>query len=158
MTPKLYKVAEICELAQLQPYVLKSWEKEFPGIGLQRPDDSGRLYRQADVDQVLRIKQLVFGEGLTLAAARKRLEATGAVEPAVAPVEAAEVMAVLGADAKKRIGYVRDALRSLLQMLDGNSEYQLTPPPAPPVNGGRVALARTRGTASRTKAAARAAT
>ena len=29
MTLKLYKVSEVCDIAQLQPYVLKSWEKEF---------------------------------------------------------------------------------------------------------------------------------
>jgi hypothetical protein len=66
VTPKLYKAAEVCDVAQLQPYVLRSWEKEFPGIGVQKPGDAQRLYRQSDVEQVLRIKQLVFTEGLTL--------------------------------------------------------------------------------------------
>ena len=61
-------------MAQLQPYVLRSWEKEFPGIGVQKSPDSPRLYRQSDIDQVQKIKQLVFGEGLTLAGARRRLE------------------------------------------------------------------------------------
>ena len=74
MAPKLFKAADVCEMAQLQSYVLRSWEKEFPGIGVQREPDSARLYRQSDVDQVLRIKQLVFGEGLTLSGARRRLE------------------------------------------------------------------------------------
>ena len=67
----MYKAAEVCEAAQLQPFVLRSWEKEFPGIGLQKSQESPRLYRQSDVDQVLRIKQLVFGEGLTLSGARR---------------------------------------------------------------------------------------
>ena len=58
----------------LQPYVLRSWEKEFPGIGVQKSQDSTRLYRQSDVDQVLRIKDLVFAEGLTLSGARRRIE------------------------------------------------------------------------------------
>jgi len=53
MTPKLFRSAEVCDIAQVQPYVLRSWEKEFPGIGVQKSDDSPRLYRQADVDQVL---------------------------------------------------------------------------------------------------------
>lgn len=133
MTPKLYKVAEVCEIAQLQPYVLKSWEKEFPGIGLQKADDSGRLYRQTDLDQVLRIKQLVFGEGLTIGGARRRLEESAPVTAAAAAVEVAEAMEALGADARKRIGHVREGLRSLLDMLSesGNGrEYRLTPPPA----------------------------
>src|SRR4029079_6451708 len=74
MAPKMYKAAEVCEVAQLQLFVLRSWEKEFPRIGVQKSADSPRLYRQSDVDQVLRIKQLVFQEGLTLSGARHRLE------------------------------------------------------------------------------------
>ncbi len=69
MTPKLFKATEVCEMTGLQPYVLRSWEKEFPGIGVQKSADSPRLYRQSDVDQVQRIKQLVFAEGLTLSGA-----------------------------------------------------------------------------------------
>jgi len=129
VTPKLYKAADVCELAGLQPYVLRSWEKEFPGIGVQKSPDSPRLYRQADVDQVVRIKQLVFSEGLTLAGARKRLEdspaapSTAASRTSRPPVLAAaemdedEVMDVLGADARARIATVRSGLRSLLDAL-----------------------------------------
>ena len=74
MTPKLFRAADVCEMAQLQPYVLRSWEKEFPGIGVQKSPESPRLYRQSDIEQVQKIKQLVFGEGLTLSGARRRLE------------------------------------------------------------------------------------
>src|ERR687897_2940654 len=90
MAPKLFKAAEVCEMTQLQPYVLRSWEKEFPGIGLQKSVDSPRLYRQSDVDQVLRIKQLVFGEGLTLSGARRRLEESAPSVPAVSDAQGAE--------------------------------------------------------------------
>ena len=74
MTPKLYKASEVCEVTGLQPYVLRSWEKEFPGIGVQKSLDSPRLYRQADVDQVLRIKQLLYEEGYTIRGAQKLLK------------------------------------------------------------------------------------
>ena len=117
MTPKLYKAGEVCEAAGLQPYVLRSWEKEFPGIGVQRSQDSPRLYRQSDLDQVLRIKQLVFGEGLTLAGARRRLEEESPREPDDDNVEMAEVLETLGADARARIAVVRHGLRSLLEVL-----------------------------------------
>jgi DNA-binding transcriptional MerR regulator len=115
VTPKLFRAAEVCEAAGLQPYVLRSWEKEFPGIGVQRSQDSPRMYRQADLDQVLRIKQLVFGEGLTLAGARRRIEETSPARP---DDEArAEVMETLGADARTRIAKVRVGLQSLLDVL-----------------------------------------
>jgi DNA-binding transcriptional MerR regulator len=95
MTVKLYRAVDVCELAQLQPYVLRSWEKEFPGIGVQKSPDAPRVYRQSDVDQVLRIKQLVFSEGLTLAGARRRLEATTPRTPAAERQEVAEVLDAL---------------------------------------------------------------
>ena len=119
MTPKLYRAADVCESAGLQSYVLRSWEKEFPGIGVRKSQDSPRLYRQSDVEQVLRIKQLVFGEGLTLAGARRRLEASPPPADAreAEAAELAEVLDTLGADARARIALVRSGLRSILDVL-----------------------------------------
>jgi DNA-binding transcriptional MerR regulator len=117
VTSKLFRAVDVCELAQLQPYVLRSWEKEFPGIGIQKADDSPRLYRQADVDQVLLIKRLVFNEGLTLAGARRKLEETASRTPAEVDHDVAEVLDALASDARTRIAYVRDGLRSILQLL-----------------------------------------
>jgi DNA-binding transcriptional MerR regulator len=146
MAPRLYKATEVCEMAQLQPYVLRSWEKEFPGIGVQKSDDSPRLYRQSDVDQVLKIKQLVFGEGLTLAGARRKLESDLPLAPPSRAAQAAqvsEVIEVLGADANKRIAHVRDGLRSILHLLDGRGDtYELTPPAPEPGRKPRPIAAR----------------
>ena len=116
MPPKLYKAAEVCEMTGLQAYVLRSWEKEFPGIGLQKSPDSPRLYRQSDVEQVRRIKQLVFGEGLTLSGARRRLEEQ-APTSGVTDEEVADVLEALASDARTRIAHVRDGLRSILKIL-----------------------------------------
>ena len=181
MTPKLYKATDVCEMAQLQPYVLRSWEKEFPGIGVQKSADSQRFYRQSDLDQVLRIKQLVFGEGLTLAGARRRLEAQlTAASPAVAEADDSDaVLETLGQDARARIARVRAGLRSLLDVLshqpgavglspvparrraDGHNrraspladdDYELRPPPAS-TRAAKPAPVKALATASRHKAA-----
>jgi DNA-binding transcriptional MerR regulator len=135
MPPKLYKAAEVCELAQLQPYVLRSWEKEFPGIGVAKPGDGQRLYRQSDVDQVLRIKQLVFTEGLTLSGARRRIEERTAAVTPVSQAEVAEVIEALASDARTRVANVRDGLRSLLKVLSSApgtvvvvDDFKLQPP------------------------------
>jgi DNA-binding transcriptional MerR regulator len=117
MTPKLFRAQEVCDIAQVQPYVLRSWEKEFPGIGVQKSADSPRLYRQADVDQVLLIKRLVFSEGLTLAGARRKLEDTVARTPAAVDHDVVEVLDALATDARTRIAYVKDGLRSILRLL-----------------------------------------
>ena len=155
MTPKLYKAAEVCELAQLQPFVLRSWEKEFPGIGIQKSSESQRLYRQSDVDQLLRIKQLVFGEGLTLSGARRKLEeSTPTPVPSAEEVE--EVIEVLGADVHNRIAHVRTGLRSILVLLDGGKDnYALTPPAVASARQKPRPVAARKSEPARTKIAAR---
>ena len=117
MTPKLYKAGEVCELVQVQLYVLRSWEKEFPGIGIQKSPESPRLYRQSDLEHVQQIKQLVFGEGLTVSGARRRLDETAPVTSAVARSEAAEVLEALGSDARSRLARVREGLREIRSLL-----------------------------------------
>ncbi len=151
MTPKLFRAVDVCEMAQLQPYVLRSWEKEFPGIGVQKSPESPRLYRQSDIDQVQKIKQLVFGEGLTLAGARRRLEQS--VAPGASDEEVAEVLEALASDARTRIASVRDGLRSILRLLSAApgtvvvvDDYRLTPP-TPVKNSRRPLEARSKGRA-----------
>ena len=136
MTQKWYKAAEVCEMTQLQPYVLRSWEKEFPGIGVQKTSDSVRLYRQSDVEQVLKIKQLVFGEGLTPAGARRRIEENNGTSK-VSDQDVSEVLDALASDARTRIAHVRDGLKSILRLLSSApgtvvvvDDYRLEPPSA----------------------------
>ncbi len=150
MTPKLYKAGEVCELLQVQPYVLRSWEKEFTGIGVQgRSPDAPRLYRQSDVEHVQKIKQLVFGEGLTVAGARRKLEAEAPPLAVVSESEAAEVLDALGAGVRARIAMVRNTLRELQSMLGGA--------PVAPSNGHRARPATKRTMAKRSAAPKRAA-
>src|SRR4029453_355725 len=59
MSPKLFRAQEVCDLAQVQPYVLRSWEKEFPGIGVRgKSPDGPRLYRQSAAEHVHGINNL----------------------------------------------------------------------------------------------------
>lgn len=133
-----FKAAEVCEVAEVQPYMLRSWEAEFPQLG-QAPAGGGpRLYGQADVEMVLRIKSLVFGEGLTLAGARRRLDETA--DPSEPPVLVTR--SGLGDEARSRVRVVRDGLRDLLQMLSATGERDLVLTPAPdkrPARGKRRA-------------------
>lgn len=155
MTPKLFKATEVCDLAQLQPYVLRSWEKEFPGIGVSKADGQ-RLYRQSDVDQVLRIKQLVFTEGLTLSGARRRIDETQPpTATGVSEDEVKEVLDALASDARTRIATVRNGLQSILAMLSGApgtrvvvvDDYQLEP--SDPAAGSPPKSAQSRAVAAR---------
>ena len=167
MTPKLYKASEVCEATGLQPYVLRSWEKEFPGIGVQKSVDSPRLYRQADLEHVLRIKQLVFVEGLTLAGARRRLSEELPRTPAAKVRADKDVLDTLGADARSRIELVRTGLRSILHVLSkragttfpelppNGSHRETTLRAVKPANGGRAVQSSANAGRSRPSASAK---
>ena len=105
-----YKAAEVCELAHIQPYVLRSWESEFPKLGVLRAGI--RIYRQSDLEQVLRIKQLVFEEGLTLAGARRRIE-----EENGSTLDALPIEEFVTPEMRERLGRVKDGLRHVLTIL-----------------------------------------
>jgi DNA-binding transcriptional MerR regulator len=112
---ELFKSADVCELTQLQPYVLRSWEAEFPQLGKPATNGAGRVYRRADVDLVLRIKDLVFREGLTLAGARRRLEEEDAGP--VTSVAAVAVDDMLDDFARTKLREVRTGLEAILQLV-----------------------------------------
>lgn len=122
-TPKreVFKAADVCEVAQLQPYVLRSWEAEFPQIG-QAPSAGGaRVYRKADIELVLRIKQLVFEEGLTLSGARRRLEEE---RESTNGHSGALVEEVFGDRVRDRLKGVKAGLESILEMLSKDGQQQ----------------------------------
>jgi DNA-binding transcriptional MerR regulator len=109
----LFRQPEVCDIAQVQPYVLRSWEAEFPDLGVAKTQGAPRVYRRADVERVLRIKHLLFVEGLTLAGARRRMqEQQGTPEP-----DGTALDTLFTNDARERIGQVRQTLRELSAML-----------------------------------------
>ena len=113
----MLKSAEVCEIIKVQPYVLRSWEKEFPDLGMTRTAGGPRFYRASDVERVQRLKQLVFGEGLTIAGARRRLDdERGTPPPDELPFDEPEPPPV-STDTRARIDGVRAGLRALLEML-----------------------------------------
>ncbi len=73
---KLYfRIGEVAELCQLPAYVLRFWETEFPQLKPVKGSTGQRMYRQRDVEFVLRIKKLLYDEGFTIPGARQQLKA-----------------------------------------------------------------------------------
>jgi DNA-binding transcriptional MerR regulator len=68
-----FKIGDVARILDLETYVLRFWETQFPQL---KPNKSGagqRLYRRRDVELILEIKRLVHTEGYTLAGARQAL-------------------------------------------------------------------------------------
>jgi DNA-binding transcriptional MerR regulator len=146
----LFKAAEVCDLVKVQPYVLRSWEAEFPDLGVSKAAGGPRIYRRTDVEQVVRIKHLLLVEGLTLAGARRKLEEDSTPVAADVPV----IDELIGRHARERLTEVKRGLRSILDLLSGKAranEFRLTPQAAPSPSAPRRTMA-ARGKTPRGKA------
>ncbi len=111
----VYKPSEVCAIAGLQPYVLRSWEAEFPNLGI-RGEGRSRLYRREDLDRVLRVKELVFVEGLTLGAARRKLLKEA---PASEDAGTESLDELLGDEVRARLDGIKKGLHAILDLLAG---------------------------------------
>lgn len=124
---RLYKIGEVCRVADVQPYVLRYWETEFPSLAPNKSGGGQRLYTQREIDIILRIKQLLYSEGFTIAGAKKKLEtelaegaapssAPAAEAPPSTPVSTAQKMP--DDASRKALRRVKKELSAILQMLE----------------------------------------
>ncbi len=68
-----YKIGEVCEIVGVQAHVLRYWETEFPMLQPQKNPSGQRTYRRRDVEMAMRVKQLLYEEGFTIAGAKRKL-------------------------------------------------------------------------------------
>jgi DNA-binding transcriptional MerR regulator len=87
-----FKIGDVARICEVETYVLRFWETQFPQLKPNKSGTGQRLYRRRDVELALEIKRLVHTEGYTLAGARQVLEqAHHRPEPQPnLPLEAAE--------------------------------------------------------------------
>jgi len=71
---KLYfRIGEVGRICGLPCYVLRFWETEFPQLKPSKGSTGQRMYRRVDVENVLRVKKLLYEEGFTIAGARQHM-------------------------------------------------------------------------------------
>jgi DNA-binding transcriptional MerR regulator len=99
-----YKIGEACRALDIQPYVLRYWETEFPVLAPTKSKSGQRVYAEKELDIIRRIKELLYDEGYTIAGAKKRLDSELAADPAgaepAAPARPKPVAAVRSVTAK----------------------------------------------------------
>jgi len=119
-----FKIGEVCEITDTQPYVLRYWESEFPALAPAKNSSGQRIYRRRDIDTVLRIKQLLYEEGFTIAGAKKRLESelAGRVDTPIPPGAAEAAGIVADESGRSALRQVREQLREILTLLDRNGK------------------------------------
>ena len=110
---KLYfRIGEVSELCHLPAYVLRFWETEFPQLAPKKSSSGQRLYRQRDVENVLRIKKLLYDDGFTIAGARQYLRSD------LKPTKSQAALPFSSASPKRNeLKYLRAGLQEILGIL-----------------------------------------
>ena len=120
---RYYRIGEVSRITEVRPFVLRYWEEEFPMLEPVKGHQGYRLYRQQDVDLVLKIKRLLYDEGFTIAGARRHLrdlENGGGLEAAAEELTASTVTEGEAVKLnRKMLLDLRDSLRSFLTLLEG---------------------------------------
>ncbi len=75
LPPKLYfRIGEVASLVGVEPHVLRYWEREFRSIRPTKSAKGQRVYSRRDVENLMRVRELLYQEGFTIAGAKKKLE------------------------------------------------------------------------------------
>jgi DNA-binding transcriptional MerR regulator len=108
---KLYfRIGEVASLCHLPAYVLRFWETEFPQLKPVKSSTGQRMYRRRDVENVLRIKQLLYERGFTITGARQQLRSETKVDKTQTTIP-------FPAHSAAELQHVRQGLREILNLL-----------------------------------------
>lgn len=117
---KLYfKIGEVAELTGVKPHVLRYWESEFSPFRPVKSRSQQRLYRRKDVELALRLKDLLYNQGFTIAGAKKKLR-----EPPAADLQDQLTLPLMPSSERLLLDEVRRDLRRLRKSLKVASESE----------------------------------
>jgi DNA-binding transcriptional MerR regulator len=72
-----FRIGEVADLVGVEPHVLRYWEREFRSVRPSKSAKGQRVYSRRDVESLLRVRDLLYREGFTIAGARKKLQRAG---------------------------------------------------------------------------------
>jgi DNA-binding transcriptional MerR regulator len=108
---KLYfRIGEVATLCHLPAYVLRFWESEFPQLKPVKSSTGQRMYRKRDVENVLRIKQLLYEQGFTISGARQHLRTENKSDKSQGAIP-------FPAQSHNELHRIRQGLREILDLL-----------------------------------------
>src|SRR5579863_5028044 len=108
---KLYfRIGEVANLCRLPAYVLRFWESEFPQLKPVKGSTGQRMYRKRDVENVLRIKQLLYEQGFTISGARQQMRAENKSDKTQSAIP-------FPSQSAPELQHIRRGLREILDLL-----------------------------------------
>jgi len=113
LPPKLYyRIGEVAELVGVEPHVLRYWEREFRSIRPTKSAKGQRVYSRRDVENLMRVRELLYSEGFTIAGAKKKLQRSG-----VEPRDSDERASVDGSKTREQLLEIRAEVEGFLEEL-----------------------------------------
>ncbi len=73
MSRKQFRIGDLAKELKVKKFVIRFWEKEFD-LKSDRSHGGQRFYTSEDLQTFLLIKDLLYGQGFTIAGAKKQLE------------------------------------------------------------------------------------
>jgi len=72
-----FQIGEVAEMFDVNPSLIRYWEKEFPSVKPHKNKKGNRLFTKDDLEQLKLIYHLVKERGMTLSGAKKKLKDNG---------------------------------------------------------------------------------
>ena len=113
-----YRIGEVSEIVGVEPHVLRYWETEFRSIRPQKSRKGQRIDSRRDVEKLLRVKDLLYNHGFTIAGARKRMRDPNEKAAAAAAPAAVQEAPVARAAPLEARGALLDIRREIVDMLN----------------------------------------
>lgn len=83
---RIFSIGEVSELCGIEQHVLRYWEKQFTQLQKVSRRNGRRYYKQADVQFILSVKDVLYTQGMRISGARKFFDEKS-VDQAVVSVE-----------------------------------------------------------------------
>ena len=102
-----FGIREVSKLCDVEPSVLRYWEKQFEGLSPQKRSNGRRHYSREHILLIRHIKRLLYVEGFTVSGAKQQLsEKSGGYAGGFAK----ERVSALLQDVISRLSHVHDQL------------------------------------------------
>ncbi len=111
-----YTPQEVSQDLDIETYVLRYWETQFPFLKPARTEVGWRRYRREDISKIVLIKKLLYDEHFTIEGARQRLKELskdGQLD-LKATFEKTRKESIF-----EEIAEIREALEEILEILEG---------------------------------------
>ena len=109
-----YRIGEVAGLVGVEPHVLRYWEREFRSIRPSKSAKGQRVYSRRDVENLLRVRELLYGQGFTIAGAKKKLRDKG-----LEPEEQNDPAVAQASRMRRQLEALREEIQTFLEELGG---------------------------------------